>query len=149
MHQVVPTIYHLFWAKMPSQQSISQKKPWLEIGNRPFFPLHQTTLSVNLLTVGLPPLYWLDTGWWCSDHGVIVPLLSLSLFFFFFSILLLLINFVSFCSCVLSAHAYPLWRMTWAYWACPTFASSWACRPACCYFLLGWPLRPYFFLSFL
>ena len=84
MHQVVPTIYHLFWAKMSSQQSISQKKPWLEIGNRPFFPLHQTTLSVNLLTVGLPPLYWLDTGWWCSDHGVIVPLLSLSLSFFFF-----------------------------------------------------------------
>ena len=81
MHQVVSTIYHLFWAKMPSQQSISQKKPWLEIGNRPFFPLHQTTHSVNLLTVGLPPLYWLDTGWWCSDHGVIIPLL----FFFFFS----------------------------------------------------------------
>ena len=39
--------------------------------------------------------------------------------------------------------------MAWAYWACSTFASSWAYGPNCCYFPSSWCVGPYFFLSFL
>ena len=31
-------VYYLFWAKMPSQQSNSQKRSWLDTRNRPFPP---------------------------------------------------------------------------------------------------------------
>ena len=31
-------VYYLFWAKMPSQQSNSQKRSWLDSRNRPFPP---------------------------------------------------------------------------------------------------------------
>ena len=58
---------------MPSQQSISQKRPWLDTKNRSFSPFHQTTLSINLLTVGPPLLHWLGIGWWYSSHSMVVP----------------------------------------------------------------------------
>ena len=45
-------VYYLFWVKMFSQQSISQKRSWLNTGNRLFSHLHQTTPSVILLAVG-------------------------------------------------------------------------------------------------
>lgn len=49
MHQVVLTIYYLFWTKMPSQKSTSQKRPWLDIGNKPFSPLYQITPFVSVI----------------------------------------------------------------------------------------------------
>ena len=111
-------------------------------------PLHQTTPSANPLTMGPPPLHWLGAVWWCSNHGVVLPLPSVFVFFLML-FLPLLLNFVLFCSYTLFAHAHFLWRMTWAHWACPHFfASSWAYGSNCCYFLLGWPVGPYFFLFF-
>ena len=68
------------WAKMLSQQSISQKRAWLDTKNKPFPPPHQTTPSISPLTVGPPPLHWLGTSWWCSDHNVVIPLLSVFVF---------------------------------------------------------------------
>ena len=98
MHQEVSAIYHLFWTKLPSQQSTSQKRPWLDTINRPFSPLHQTTPSANPLTVGPPPLHWLDTGWWCFGQDVIVPLLPILSSFFLMPFLPLMYGLVSFCN---------------------------------------------------
>ena len=124
MHQVVPTIFHLFWAKMPSQQSISQKRPWLDTGNRPFPLFHQTTPSVNFLIVSPLPLHWLGTGWWC--YSVAILLLFVFVFFLSYTVsaiaahlclVLLLLLFLP------MLILYVGWQ--WAYWACLTFASSW------------------------
>lgn len=49
MHQVVLTIYYLFWTKIPSQKSTSQKRLWLDIGNKPFSPLYQITPFVSVI----------------------------------------------------------------------------------------------------
>ena len=48
-----------------------------------------------------------------------------------------------------STCVYLLWEMAWAYWACPTFASSWVHKFVCCYFLSIGPLGLISFSSFL
>ena len=55
-------IYYLFWVKMLSQQSTSQKRSWQDTENRLFSPFHQTTLPVIPLAVGPPSLHWLSYG---------------------------------------------------------------------------------------
>ena len=120
--------------------------PQQDTENRPFSPLHQTTTFVNPLIVGPPPLHWLGI---VGGASAIVWLFHYSLFLFSFFpklFLPLLLNFVLFYSYILSARAYLSWRMAWAYWAYPTFASSWACGSAYCHFMRGWPIGPYFFL---
>ena len=149
MHQVVLTIFHLFWAKMPSQQSISQKRPWLDTRNRPFPIFHQTTPSVNFLTVSPLPLHWLGTGWWCSGHSVAILLLFVFVFFLSYTVsaiaahLCLVLPLLLFLPMLI---LYVGWQ--WAYWACLTFASSWANGLACCYFLPSWPIVPFFLSLF-
>ena len=54
----------LLLVKIPSQQDIFPKE--VIAGNQIQTPL----------TVGPLPLYWLDTGWWCSGPSVLAPLSS-------------------------------------------------------------------------
>ena len=46
-----------------------------------YFPPSTKPHPLNPLTVGPLPLYWLDTGWWCSNHCVLAPLSSVFVFF--------------------------------------------------------------------
>lgn len=101
MDQAVLAIYYLFWIKMHSQ-----KRPWLDTKNKPFPPPLQTTPSVNLLTMGPPPLHWLDTGWWYSNHSVVVLLLPASFSFFSTLFLPLIFGFALFCSWILFTHVH-------------------------------------------
>ena len=61
--------------KIPSQQDIFPKrshgrKPTID----PLFPLPPNHILWIRLTVGPPPLYWLDTGWWCLGPSVLALL---------------------------------------------------------------------------
>ena len=139
---MVPTIYYLFWAKMLSQQSPSQKRPWLDTKNRHFSPLHQTTPSVNpWLWAHLPCIGWIHIS---GDLAIMQLSYYFLLLFSFFPMpfLPLIFGFVSFCSWILSTHTRLLWRMVWAYWACRTFASSWACLLLFFARLTRWALFP-------
>lgn len=157
MHQVVPAICYLFWANVPSQHSTSKKRPWLDIENRPFSSLHQTT-PCNPFDHGPTPLHWLDTGRWCVGHSIVVLLLHALSSSFPTQFLLLLFNFVLFHS-LLKLMPFtrfnPLWGTTWACWAClilhflepVNFSTSY------CLLLilagLGWLIGPFSFPFFL
>ena len=112
-------------------------------------PLHQTTPSTNPLTMGPPPLHWLGAVWWCFGHGVVLPLPSVFVFFLSYAVstiatqlcLVLLLHFFCPCSFFMENHMGSLGLP-------PPFASSWAHRSNCCYFLLGCPVSPYFSLFF-
>ena len=87
---------------MPSQQSTSQKRHWLDTRNRPFHPFppppsYQTTPFANLLTMSPSPLHWLNTSWWCFGQNVVLPLLPILSFFFPTPFLPLIYGLVSFC----------------------------------------------------
>ena len=79
---MVPAIYYLFWVRYHLSRVYSQKKSRLKTKYRPLFPLPPNhTLWIHL-TVGPSPLYWLGTGWWCSDPCVLAPLSSFFLVLF-------------------------------------------------------------------
>ena len=119
-----------------------------EAMTRPFSFFHQTTPSVNPLTVSQLPLHWLGTGWWCSGHSVTVLLLFVFVFFLSHTVSTI---FAHICLVLLLLLFLPVlilyvgWK--WAYWAYLTFAFSWACGPTYCYFLPGWSIVPFFFPS--
>ena len=63
--------------KIPSQQDIFPKRSHGRKPNiDPIFPPPPNHALWIPLTVGLPPLYWLGTSWWCPDPSVLAPLSS-------------------------------------------------------------------------
>ena len=67
----------LLLGKIPSQQDIFPKRSHGRKPNiDPLFPPQSNHALWIALTVGPPPLYWLGTSWWCSDHSVLGPLSS-------------------------------------------------------------------------
>ena len=99
--------------------------------------------------MGLSPLHWIDTSWWCSCHNVVIPLSSVFVFFLSHAIaavatqlcLPLLLHplclSLSFMEDDIGLLGSPHFCR---------FLGLWACLP---YFLPGWPIGPYFFLFFL
>ena len=131
MHQVVPAINYLFWAKCHPSKVFSQKKLWLKTQNR-LFPPTTKPHPLNPLIVSPPLLYWLGTDWWCFGHCVLAPLSSflcflsfshyfchskLALFRFavclFYSCLSFTKEGTSFWVCLISFHAFLTCMFTW------------------------------------
>ena len=99
--------------------------------------------------MGLPPLHWLGTTWWCFGQDVVVLLLlAFSSFFPTYAILT-----ANVWPClVLAALSLPVLNFYGKCHGfiglCPTFAPSWARESTYCYFRPGRPIGPYFFLFF-
>ena len=93
-----------------------------EAMTRPFSFFHQTTPSVNPLTVSQLPLHWLSTGWWCSGHSVAVLLLFVFVFFLSHTVSTISAHILSrFALASFSTRAYPLCRMEMGLLGLPHF----------------------------
>ena len=144
--KVVLAIYYIFWAKMPSQQSTSQKRPYLDTENRPFLALHQITPFATSLALARYKLVvlWPRCGYLITFYFCLLSFpccsccwyLALS-HFALASYLPVLIFYGEWHGLIMLAPLLPFF--------CP-FLGLWAC---CCYFLLDWPVGPDFFFFFL
>ena len=64
MHQVVPACIYLFWEKCHPSKVFPQKKPQQEPQNKLLFSPPPNPTSLNPLTEGPSPMYWLGTSRW-------------------------------------------------------------------------------------